>query len=240
MKAAGAVAKLFATLISLVLLIGWVSLCSYVFWQLLASTPEGVTSSALQALAWPFATILLTVPLLAILLLGGLEMLRQVLALRTFLGELPEQVSVLETLGKRFESSRDLIADAASAIDQSTSQLADVEARVKWLSARQDGVAGAQPGTDLIASLSRHLEKAKELFDAAAADYERDNKQGVTRARGWILAESVSELRTKGYLTKAVADYVDAALEVDRRTRRAGRSNLEQADIERLDRLEPR
>lgn len=232
--------RLLTTALGLLLLATWVVVCSFAFWWLLKATPEGITSGAVQALAWPFATILLVLPILAIALLGGMEMLRQVVSLKDFLGQLPAQVEVLDDVAKRFESSRDLIADAAAAVDQSTSQLADLEARVKRRAPAPAGVAENEPGgIDIVAALSQHLETAKSLFDAAAVSYEQKNKQGITRARGWILPESVNELIAGGYLNERAGRYVDAVLNVDRRTRRSGRSNLSHADIDQLNSLEP-
>lgn len=235
----------FATLAAFVMLAGWVALCTTVLWYALSVTPEGITSQSLQNLAWPFVTVLIAVPLLAVVILGGVRVVGQILALRSFLAELPEQVNTLQALANNmtksrelFESSKDLISDAAAAIDQTTSQLADVEARLKRVA--QPSSVGAQPvGTDLVSELSDHLERAKSLFDEAATLHERHNAQGVQRVRGWILSESVAELRNAGYLSAAAADYVEAALEIDRRTRRAGRANLDQADIDRLNRLRP-
>lgn len=233
--------RLLTTAIGLLLLAAWVVICSFAFWWLLKATPEGITGEAVQALAWPFATILLVLPVLAIALLGGMEMLRQVMSLKDFLAQLPAQVQVLDGVAKRFESSRDLIADAAAAVDQSTSQLADLEARVKRQAPAPAGVPdGEAGGVDTVAALSQHLDKAKSLFDAAATDYEKKNKQGITRARGWILPESVNELIGGGYLNEKAGRYVDAVLNVDRRTRRSGRSNLSSADIDQLNNLEPR
>ncbi|MGE0530572.1 MAG: hypothetical protein AB7G40_02560 [Hyphomonadaceae bacterium] len=234
-----------ATFAAFVLLAGWVALCSTVFWLALSVTPEGITSQSLQNLAWPFVTVLIAVPILAVIILGGVRVVGQLLALRAFLSELPGQVDALQALANNmaksrelFESSKDLISDAASAIDQTTSQLADVEARLKRVTAPTSGPGQIQ-GADLVSELSDHLERAKSLFDEAATLHARHNAQGVQRVRGWILSESVTELRNSGYLSSAAAEYVEAALEIDRKTRRAGRANLEQADIDRLNRLRP-
>jgi hypothetical protein len=233
------------TVAAFILLAAWVVACSAVFWFALLATPEGVTSASLQNLAWPFVTVLIAVPVLAVIILGGVRVMGQLLALRSFLSELPGQVDTLQALANNmaksrelFESSKDLISDAASAIDQTTSQLADVEARLKRVAQPQGGQAPHQ-GVDLVSELSGHLERARALFDEAANLHQRHNAQGVQRVRGWILSESVAELRNSGYLSGGAADYVEAALEIDRKTRRAGRANLEQADIDRLNRLRP-
>lgn len=230
-----------ATLAAFVLLAGWVALCSAVFWYALSVTPEGITSQSLQSLAWPFVTVLLAVPILAVVILGGVRVVGQLLALRAFLSELPDQVNALQALANNmsksrelFESSKDLISEAASTIDQTTSQLADVEARLKRVASP---IAETHAGADLVSELSAHLDRAKWLFDEAATLHAKHNAQGVQRARGWILSESVAELKNAGFLSGPAAAYVEAALEVDRRTRRSGRANLEKADIDRLNSL---
>lgn len=222
--------------LSLILLAVWVVLCSLAFWYLINLDPGASRTSVASELAWPFVVVLLGLPLLSIALLGGLEVLRQVISLKSFMDDLPQQVAALDNIGKQFGSAQRSIADAASAIDQSTSQLADLQARAK-LQAKEISTDGPAREADLATRLSDHLGRAKDYFDRAASQYEQDNKQGVKRVQGWILPEAVEMLRSSGSLSPSAAAYLNASLDVDRRTRRSGRANLTEAELNRLDEL---
>ena len=91
------------------LLIVWVVVCSFSFWTILHSPPLGVTGVSLESLAWPFVVVLFAVPLLAIFMLGGLKILGQIISLKEFLGQLPQQVATLEKLAGNMQRNRELI-----------------------------------------------------------------------------------------------------------------------------------
>lgn len=180
-------------------------------------------------------------------MVGGLKMINHAVTIRDLLRELPQQVQTFDELakvaarsGEHIEKSKAAMTEAAGTLDQAMSQLADFESRFAQLRGVSETPADAQiTQQELVDELNRHLNRAKELFDNAAKDHEERTGLAVERARGWILDSSVADLRKAGALKPMVAAYIDLALDVDRKTRRSGRSNLEAAHIQALDALEP-
>lgn len=233
------------SVIGLILLVIWVGVCAVGFWLVLELINADQTSESIAALIWPFVIILIAVPILAILLIGGLRIVGEVLSLKSFLDDLPGHVTVLGDLAgamrkhrEYFEAANTEVQNAASAIEQSTSQLADVGARLRvgQQDRAQADIALDQPD-DLVTRLGRHLEATSQKFDRAAKRHAEDEGQGVKRVSGWILDDSVDELLRTGYLTASEAAYIKAVLDVDRRTRRSSRANLSNEDVRRLDEL---
>ena len=226
----------------------WILICAAGFWYLLGSTPQGISDDYVSSLAWPFVAVLVAVPTIAVMLVGGLQMLGQVLSLKGFLQELPSQVSSLEKLNSQMEKQREKfelmkedIEEAAGTIDLTSSQIADLQAtldRIRRFDATEPQPVAA--GDNLVERLTEHLNRSKEIFDSGARHYSAEFGEEIERVRGWILETSVRELKDQGALSAEDATYVTATLDIDRKTRRAGRRNLERADIERLDHLMPR
>lgn len=231
----------------LVLLGIWIGLCAAGFWFLLSATPQGISDEYVSSLAWPFVAILIAIPAIGVLLVGGLRTLGQVLSLKGFLENLPEQVRSLEKLTAQIEKKREqfdtlksAIEEAAGTIDFTSSQLADFQANLDRLQQSNTDLRIQRPSSeDPVKRLSIHLNRAKEIFDEGARRYEETYDDQIERARGWLLETSVREMKDFDVLSPERAAYITAVIDVDRRTRRAGRSNLTQNDIARLDALEP-
>lgn len=240
--------KLVLYAFGIVSLLAWIALCSGAFWFLLNSTPQGISDNLIIELSLPFSIVLIAVPLIGVLLVGGLQLLGQILSLKAFLGELPNQVSTLNKLTQQmddkrkvFETLSSTISDTAVRIDETSSQLADFQAYVDSTQRHKGSGLAADPDElNLVDRLSDHLTEAKRLFDVASQDYIEMNGEDVERVRGWLLESSVRELQDHSCMTDMVADYVKAAIDIDRRTRRSGRRNLEDRDVQHLDYLKRR
>lgn len=234
-------------LLGIALLTAWVFGSAFAFLSLLRILPDGMTVETLGLLSWQFVIVLVAVPILALVMIGGLKMLSYAVTIRELLNELPQQVQTFESLsrvaaksGDQIERSKAAMSEAAGTLDQAMSQLADFESRISQLQAMPSSSNGAKATQqELVDELVRHLDQAKQIFDAAARRYEEDNGTRVERVRGWILDSSVAELRKADAITPMQAAYIGLALEVDRKTRRSGRSNLDPADLLALDAIEP-
>lgn len=232
--------------VGIVLLGGWVFGAAFAFLSLLRILPDGMTVETLGLLSWQFVIVLVAVPVLGLVMIGGLKMLGYAVTIRELLKELPEQVQTLDQLSKVTEKSGDQIerskaamTEAAGTLDEAMSQLADFESRLAQLSNGGAQVTAAKATRqELVERLIRHLDQAKKIFDDADILHAQKSGAGVERVRGWILDSSVAELQAAGALPPMVAAYIFKALEVDRKTRRAGRSNLDPADLAALDALE--
>lgn len=248
-------------LVGIVLLTAWVFGAAFAFLYLLRVLPDGMTVATIGLLSWQFVIVLVAVPVLAIVMIGGLKMLSYAVTIRELLRDLPEQVQTLgqlsqvaTTIGDQIERAKGAMIEAAGTFDQAMSQLADFQSRMaqtsnasSLLNGPNSGVAAqgtqsaAQPTQkELVDELIRHLDHAKQIFDSAAKKYETEKGTSVERVRGWILDSSVAELRAAGAITPMQAAYIGLALDVDRKTRRSGRSNLDPADLTALDAIEPR
>lgn len=233
-------------LLGIFLLAGWVFGVAFAFLTLLRSLPDGMTVATIGLLSWQFVIVLVSVPILGVVMIGGLKMLSYAVTIRELLKELPEQVQTLDALstvtqksGDQIERSKAALTEAAGTLDQAMSQLADFESRLAQLRNGNNQTPGvAASHQDLVERLIRHLDQARKLFDEADRRHADETGAGVERVKGWILDSSVSELRSAGALPDLVAAYLHKALEVDRKTRRAGRSNLDPADLAALDALE--
>jgi len=232
--------------LGIVLLGGWVFGAAFAFLSLLRILPNGMTVETLGLLSWQFVIVLVAVPVLGLVMIGGLKMLSYAVTIRELLKELPEQVQTLDQLskvteksGEQIERSKAAMTEAAGTLDEAMSQLADFESRLAQLPNGSAHLPAAKATRqELVDQLVRHLDQAKKIFDDADARHAQKSGVGVERVRGWILDSSVAELQAAGALPPLVAAYIFKALEVDRKTRRAGRSNLDPADLAALDALE--
>ncbi|MEM5516671.1 hypothetical protein WNY37_06895 [Henriciella sp. AS95] len=233
--------------LGITLLVVWIVVCAAGFWFLLRATPQGISDEYVSSLAWPFVAVLIAVPTIGVLLVGGLSMLGQVLTLRTFLSELPGQVTSLDKLtsqmgkqSEKFETLKVDIEEAAGTIDLASSQLADLQAAIDTLnSSAQPGEAQVNRGENLVEEFKTHLSCAMHIFNEGAARYLDQKGVEVDRTQGWILESSVRQMKDAGSLDSRHSAYVTALIDLDRRTRRSGRKNLRREDIDLLNRLRP-
>lgn len=220
--------------------------CGWVL-VLVASYTAGNFRSVCKFFSWPFVAILIAIPTIGVLLVGGLRTLGQVLSLKGFLENLPDQVSSLEKLTaqmdkkrEQFEALKLAIEEAAGTVDFTSSQLADFQANLDRLQQDNGGLRIDRPqAEDPVERLSAHLSRAEEIFDEGARRYEKEYDEEVERVRGWLLETSVREMKDHEMMSADNAAYVTAVIDVDRRTRRAGRRNLTERDVDRLDALAP-
>lgn len=115
---------IFLTVIGIIF---WVSICSLAFWYLLRNLDEGFSSTTVVGLAWPFTTMVIAVPLIVTLLLGGIRLIGRVISLRRLLSELPEQISHFDKFGNALKTNKDKLEEVSEDLGGLKSGLADLE-----------------------------------------------------------------------------------------------------------------
>lgn len=212
-------------------------MCTWLFWAFLNRIPNGYEIESVRVLIWPFVTILIAMPVMAIAVMGGLKLLTEVLKLQELLTDLPKHATRIEQVVPKLVAPLSELSTHSGTLEAMASQLADMQSEITSMRARTNerAVEPAEVQRERrVAELSQHLARATAIFKEAAERYENENGEGVRRVSGWILPESVDELRDSNLLSSRQTDYIHAALDVDRRTRRTGRSNLRDEDIVEL------
>lgn len=215
----------------------WIGMCTWLFWAFLNRIPNGYEIESVRVLIWPFVTILIAMPVMAIAIMGGLKLLTEVLKLQELLTDLPKHATRIEQVVPKLVAPLSELSTHSSTLEAMASQLADMQSEITSMRARTNerAVEPAEVQRERrVEALSQHLTRATTIFKEAAERYENENGEGVRRVSGWILPESVDELYESKLLNKRQTEYIHAALEVDRRTRRTGRSNLRDEDIVEL------
>lgn len=223
------------------LLLAWVVICGAAFWFLFGGQVDPEAKNAiplLQALVWPFTVVLIAVPLLLLLVFGGIDAVKQLVTLQTMIKSFPDDIEKMQAAAELFGSIKgeistvrtQLVADIAAMRGQLVTDitLANSEAAQ---SAPQD--APAPDGTER--ERPEHIKRFEAMYDLAKRRFEmalrlhnsKPSNETISVGRGesWhVPAEKLRDLKDGYYdagpnKDKWVGDWVVDVLRTERNTR---------------------
>lgn len=219
----------------IVFLLLWLGLCTAGFWYLYQRVAAGsadpqISLSALQWMTWPYAVLVISGPLLVILSIGGLGVVKDLLAVQKLIIGLPDQLQSMQTVLDEFRALRaQMITDVSRANDANSTPPDDT-----------DGGLEPPPTAAHVQEFMDLYEEAKGYFYKALEDYNTRGEEPLIVQRGGTnFVDIASTLRDKREFDKSadksirIAEFVIKAFELERASRRY-RSYLTANDVKEL------
>lgn len=207
-----------AVFLGIPLLLAWVAICAAAFLYVLNAI--GASESVLQWTTWPVTLIMLGMPLIVGVMLGGLQFMRQLLELKQFSDKLPDFVKDIERMTGAIKEAAASANEAANAADQAAGEAANAN-------------TAADP--TLVGRFFKHYDRVKEIFEekmsklANASEFPRylqSDRDGALAA-----------LKKARLVTDSLSTYIVKTIDLERATRRTRRTTLTPEEVAELDQL---
>lgn len=220
-------------------LLTWLASCGASFWFIYqgivgAETDPDVALRALQWMTWPFTILTIAGPFLLILSIGGLRVVRDLLDIQKLMAGLPSQVDMMQSTVTEFRALRTQLITDISRVNDAAGD-----------NAEDDGAVVDSAQREEVKAFWRLYEKAKSIFYSALEDHNTDATEPlIVRPGGANFSEIAAVLKQSRAFAKSddrnrrTADFVNRVFEVERATRRSGRSNLTPQTVRELEQLE--
>lgn len=207
-----------AVFVGIPLLLAWVAICAAAFLYVLNAI--GASESVLQWTTWPVTLIMLGMPLIVGVMLGGLQFMRQLLELKQFSDKLPEFVKDIERMTSAIKEAAASANEAADAADQAAGEAAN---------------ANSEADPVLVARFFKHYDRVKELFEEKMSKL--PNASEFPRYLQKDREGALTALKKARLVSDGFANYVIKTIDLERSTRRTRRTTLTSPEVAELDQL---
>jgi len=224
-----------------VLLLAWVVICGAAFWFLFGGQVDPEAKNAiplLQALVWPFTVVLIAVPLLLLLVFGGIDAVKQLVTLQTMIKSFPDDIEKMQAAAELFGSIK---GDISTVREQLVAELATMRGQLVTdiTLANSEAAQSAPPEAPTADGTERekpeHIKRFEDMYDLAKRRFEsalrlynsKPSNETISVGRGesWhVPAEKLRDSKGGYYDTgpnkdKWIGDWVVDVLRTERNTR---------------------
>lgn len=247
--------EVLSVVIGSVLTIIWVAASFYAVWifynyslsvaeveRLAIEARSEFISDIIASLAWPFALVFLSVPLLFMFMLGGFRAIKNLSDLKKHFSDLPDNIETLENLSSSMDTLDTALENADQRFDKVkksiTSELNETIPNVISNALAGIGLSGtthvADRDVDKVAELDRLYQEVKYMYSELLEQYEDKTGHELETSRGWLSRNHVDKFKDQDLIDDRVRTYMYRTLDVEAETRRSARSNLHSNQIEDL------